>query len=140
MSLRVSASLYLHGDSLDPSRVSSLLGLVPARARRKGEAEKTASGSVVVARTGVWVSEAASKAATFEEQVAELLRPLQSFERDLQTIKGVDYAYISIFIGVAASDNFEPMVDFALDARVIADMSRLGLMCRITVSVVLEDE
>src|SRR5690349_14642193 len=49
------AGLRFLGDSLEPRRLSQLLGVEPTTAYRKGEVYKRSRGHEVIGRTGLWL-------------------------------------------------------------------------------------
>ena len=49
------ADLRFAGDKLEPARISTLLGIEPTTAYRKGEVYKRSRGHEVVGRTGIWL-------------------------------------------------------------------------------------
>jgi hypothetical protein len=53
--LIASASLIFAGDRLDPDRITTLLGVQPTTAYRKGEVYKRSRGHEVIGRTGLWL-------------------------------------------------------------------------------------
>lgn len=67
-------SLRIFGDDLDPDGVSALLGGVPTRSHRTGDA---LDGDVLPAPTGAWVLDSSlPDTAEIEEHVSELLAKL----------------------------------------------------------------
>src|SRR5688572_22646606 len=52
--LNAFAGLRFLGDSLDPRRISELLGVEPTTAYRKGEVYRRSRGHEVFGRTGLW--------------------------------------------------------------------------------------
>jgi hypothetical protein len=69
---RVSVSLRVFGDALEPDEVSALLGHQPTRFHRKGD-KKSRSGNAVEP-TGAWILDSAlSEKAEIEEHVESLL-------------------------------------------------------------------
>lgn len=68
------AVLRIIGDELVPEEVSSLLGALPTRAARKGEAIPTKAAGERIARTGGWRLEAtAAEPENIDAQVSEIL-------------------------------------------------------------------
>ena len=69
-------SLRIFGDDLDPEGVSALLGGIPSRSHRKGDA---LDGDALPAPTGAWVLDTSlPDTAEIEEHVSELFGKLTS--------------------------------------------------------------
>ena len=75
---KVTVAVHVSGDSLDPERVTSLLGVEPTFAARKGDERVSGSGHrTVVQRTGVWwIDVADSREWLLEDAIEALLSRL----------------------------------------------------------------
>ncbi|MVA26961.1 DUF4279 domain-containing protein [Agrobacterium vitis] len=71
---RFRISLRLAGDDLDPGEITSLLGVAPHLAYRKGEHWKTPKGKPLIGRTGFWSFHVDDfETDDFEEAIFDLL-------------------------------------------------------------------
>ena len=93
------ATLRLIGDDLIPDEVSSLLGVSPTSANRKGQEIVGRTGNVRVARTGMWRLEANKREPeNLDEQIFELLSPLTA---DFEVWTGLGRRFeMSLFCGI----------------------------------------
>ena len=74
---RVSVSLRVFGDGLEPDEVSALLGRQPTRFHRKGD--ETSSTGSAVEPTGAWILDSRlSETAEIEDHVEALLAPISN--------------------------------------------------------------
>lgn len=74
---RVSVSLRVFGDSLEPDEVSALLGRQPTRFHRKGD--KNPQNPSLIEPTGAWILDSAlSEKSEIEEHVEALLSPISN--------------------------------------------------------------
>src|SRR5579863_5490987 len=94
--LNAFAGLRFLGDSLEPRRVSALLGAEPTTAYRKGETYKRSRGHEVIGRTGLWLLSSRDhvksgelndhlaylKAVVFPPAGDDLVTPLQMLMRE----------------------------------------------------------
>lgn len=71
---RFRISLRIAGDDLDPDEVTSLLGVAPCFAYRKGDQWKTPKGNPLIGRTGLWTFHVDDfETDDFEEAIFDLL-------------------------------------------------------------------
>ncbi|WP_234801685.1 DUF4279 domain-containing protein [Allorhizobium taibaishanense] len=71
---RFEITLRISGDHLDPREITTLLGVEPHLAYRKGGVWKTPKGTSVVGRTGLWnVGAKEVDSGNFEEAIARFL-------------------------------------------------------------------
>lgn len=74
---RVSVSLRVFGDALEPDEVSALLGCPPTRFHRKGD--KSSKNGSTPERTGAWILDSLlSEKTEIEEHVEALLAPISN--------------------------------------------------------------
>ncbi|WP_429931889.1 DUF4279 domain-containing protein [Agrobacterium vitis] len=67
-------SLRIAGDDLDPGEITSLLGVAPHLAYRKGEHWKAPKGKPLIGRTGLWIFDVDDfETDDFEEAIFDLL-------------------------------------------------------------------
>lgn len=128
-------SLYLKGDELDPSIVSAALLATPSESHFKGEKWTTASGRVVVERTGLWVLTERSSSGELAP-VLQLLLNRIDHAVGLMDVDTVSEAFIDVFVGVDARDDGGGSFEFELGPQELNHLSRLGVPVRIKVDVV----
>ncbi|MET0332528.1 MAG: DUF4279 domain-containing protein [Dyella sp.] len=93
------AALRIFSDSLVPEDVSRLLGCEPTISERKGEQiVGQTTGTVRVARTGLWSLQAARTEPDLSEQIDELLGKLTSDMRAWAKIR--ETCRIDLFVGL----------------------------------------
>jgi hypothetical protein len=130
-------ALYLRGDVLDPDQVTSLLGVQPSKAHRKGEERRTPTNQKYLTKIGLW-SLAAKSGGELSELLDELSRQLSGVEEPLKSLAGVQDAYVDIFIAVDADNEGGGTWEAELSADSIRRLSALGLPMRFTATVVRE--
>ena len=129
---QVAVSLYVVGDELDPSQVTSFFGAEPSLIRRKGQEWVGPSGRRTVPRTSSWSLELPLKSEPLNDQLINLISRLSS-RRGVQTLKGVEEAFVDIYVSAAADASGESKVAFDIKPSAIQAMAELGLDVRLTV-------
>ncbi|SFU40861.1 protein of unknown function [Methylobacterium sp. 174MFSha1.1] len=72
---RITVSLRIVGDALDPDEITQRLGVEPTGCARKGDTRRTASGREVIARSGTWLLRT-DASGDLNTQIATLLAEL----------------------------------------------------------------
>jgi hypothetical protein len=119
---KVSVSLRLFGDDIDPDEVTSLLGCEPTRALRKGAVDPFGKYRRV-APTGSWLLESNRPTdEDLEAQVLFLLGRVSSDEAVWRTL--TDRFVVDVFCGVFLDDWNQ---GFALSPLVLTQLARRNL-------------
>lgn len=97
---RVSVSLRVVGDTLDPAEVTRLFGIEPDFSARKGEERQQRAGTVVQ-RIGVWSRRARPAAAPEWDLDGTIMALLAQFPADLATWQDLGSRYrVDVFCGL----------------------------------------
>ena len=107
-----SVSLRIGSEDLDPTEISSVLGLVPTRSFRKGEEYVSKTGRVMKHPIGMWhFSTKANKSKSLEDHCQQLLRDLDDRTDALKSFRESGRFRISITVqwdsGGAGHGGFE---------------------------------
>jgi hypothetical protein len=98
------AAFRIIGDKLDTDQITSLLGIKPDHAHRKGEPNnrKSKSGKIVVGpahRTGIWsISSTLPETSSLEEHLTSLLDKLNPAQNKIKQLPSEGYR-VDIFCG-----------------------------------------
>lgn len=130
-------SLYLHGENLDPSHVSSQLGITPTRSHFKGQKEIISPNHEITKKAGVWVFTAETRSEYLSDHIDELARKI-NVDRNLEEIMGIEEAYIDIFMCTKCSKD-SCASGFEMSKTNIAALGRFGLPVKFTVTFVDEE-
>jgi hypothetical protein len=131
----VTVGLYLLGEQLDPEKISEELGIVPTKARRKGEKRETATGREYISKTGVWSLVLSKDHAEVADVAANLLTALAHCKKPLKTLTGIQDAYFDVFIAGTADNDGEGSCEFEIDSAQLATLAQHGLPIRFKVSL-----
>lgn len=128
-------SLYLRGDDLLPDQISSLVGLEPTEAHRKGKTWTTSSNKQVVEKTGAWSwtrsIETEDVAGVFSEFLAALPSGVQ-----FRALPGVREAYLDVFVANGADEHGGGESQLILDPQCLNRLASIGLPLQLTFDVV----
>lgn len=119
---RVSVSLRVFGDGLEPDEVSALLGRQPTRFHRKGD--KSSKNGSAPGRTGGWILDSRlSQKDEIEEHIESLLAPISNDSDEWENLTSRFSASIlcSIFL-----DQFNE--GFELSPRLAQSLADRGLV------------
>ena len=119
----VNVAIVLRGVSVDPDKISTLLGVTSSKSRKTGEL--VSPSSTFKARGGIWKLASKVESKLISDHVEELLRQLSSAKVPLNKIEGVEDAFLYVYIGLDEDD--DEAVEFDILNSQIAEMSRLGL-------------
>ncbi len=134
--MKLDIAIYLRGDELEPSSVTTLLGVQPTRAQYKGQKSVTSTNREVIAKTGMWVLAATTTSADLSELISELAEKVGAKGSSLKEIAGVQDAYVDVFIAVDAEEDGGGNCEFQLASQDIVTLETLGLPIRFSVAVV----
>jgi hypothetical protein len=132
----VDVSIYLYGDALDPLEISSRLGLVPSKSRRKGE--QLSPKRPALAKTGIWCvrSKADADVIDLPAAIQALLGKLGPEPPMLTALPGVEHGHLDVFVIRNTDHTGGGTSEFELSAQNIEALKALGLDVRITTDVV----
>lgn len=136
--MRISLTLSVRGDLLDPDQITTVLGVMPHVSRKKGELRVTGGGKEIVSKTGVWEwwSRDASEKFTLDEHVERITHAFKNTQHLLSKLPGADTAWIDIHI-VEGDGTYEvPSVSFVTSHQALLALSQLGLPLEVTIDVV----
>jgi hypothetical protein len=130
--------MYIRGNELDPDAVTKTLGVNPSNSYRKGKGRVALKSCEVVANTGVWSLRADSDSSMISDHVAQLLSNLPPDRGVLNGLRGVEDAFIDIFMALPANKNGEGTCEFNFTTENVAALAKTGLPVFVTVCVVKE--
>ena len=128
----VIVAVYLRGDRLCPSKLSSELGIQASHAQKKGDVIQGVKP--VTAEIGLWALSAQTKSVNISEHVDELLQKFQSVKRPLHRLDAVEEAYLDIFIAQDNETTDRNSIEAILSLEQVAKIGKLGLAVHLTVS------
>lgn len=129
---QVAVSLYVVGDELDPNEVTSFFGTTPSLTRIKGQEWVGPSGRKTLPRTSSWSLELPLKSEPLNDQLIELTSRL-SLRSGVQTLKGVEEAFVDIYVSAVADASGESKAAVDINPNAIQALGQLGLDVRVTV-------
>lgn len=136
------AKLYIRGPAMDPSYISSLLGIQPDHEHRSGDYNIVKGKVYAKRKDSLWVVGVESESDDFDDLVFRFYskcKPVyDAVERDnviLQKIDGVKYSYIDFFI-LRCEDS---EVYFVINNECLEILSRLRVPLHFTAIHMHED-
>lgn len=126
---KIIVALYLRGSDLNPTQITSLLGVPATRSHSKGEQKITAAGSSFVTRTGVWALESDIDLATIQDGIRDIISQIGMRLGEVMPIPGVSEAYIDIYVCQSESDG---NLTSNICAEDLAWMGAIGLSINLT--------
>lgn len=134
----ISVRIYFQGNNLEPSLLTSLLGVEPSRSHKFGEESTNRHGKVLVAKIGLWTWQSTdlAEAMTLNDHVQKLWATFKESANRVSTLPSVESAWIDVHIlhEESASDSDEAC--FALDTKALQVLSQFGLPVEFTVGFV----
>lgn len=134
----IDVSLILHGESLDPAKVTLMLGTQGSTTRSKGEKWRTSTNHEVIAKTGLWALDASRELMSVRDQLSWLKQKLSSAICPPSRIPGVQYANLSVFIALGSNDHGGGDHEFQLTLEDLAWISSLGATISFALTYVRE--
>jgi hypothetical protein len=130
----IDVALYLYGNLLNPTQVTSMLGAKPSKTRVKGEKWYTSTNKEVVPKIGVWELTAESQSQSLSDKIAWLRQRLDSAVCSPLNISGVEKVEVSIF--VALGSNNEGALDYnsELTSKDLAWLSSIGAIVSFSIT------
>jgi hypothetical protein len=134
---KILVGIYLNGNSLDPAKLTDLLGVSPSSSKRKGDKRTLSTNREVVAKMGQWALIAELDSDTFDlpNIVSELAKNIETAGGGLGSLPGVDNGYVDVFAATIADAEAGATCEFELSEQNIDLLQSLGLPIRFTVSV-----
>lgn len=123
-----SVSLLIHGNSLNPSEITKVLGTTPTKERVKGQVMNSPHHDTTwIAKGGLWALDTKS---IFEsddplEHLNFVLGQIEYDRGKISDIEGVDRAFI--YIGAFSSEDEKTALEFDIPCEKLKRMCDLGL-------------
>ena len=132
--MKVTAAIYLRGDSLDPSSITRSVGVEPTTAHTKGEITVSGKGQQTHQRTGAWIW--SSDPIEVENELGPAVAVLSSrFSANLASLQRIDEAWIDFL--VLELDSTDPSeLAFGLSSSDCVALGKLGLPVYFTFGLV----
>lgn len=128
---KIVASIYLRGDQLEPEYVSNILGISSTYSQKQGELRP--GSKKLVAKIGVWRFTAETKSDCIADHINDLLATIKNISTPMNQIKGVEEAFMDIFIGLDENPSLRQTLEFSVSKEQINLLGRLGLALEITI-------
>ncbi|UTY59410.1 hypothetical protein [Massilia sp. erpn] len=130
--MKVDVAIYLRGEQLDPGYISSVLKLTPSKSKMRGEKSFTSSGKEIIAQMGIWAVYAQKNTGLLSDMIEELTEKITVFRGKLNSLQGVENAYVDIFMATDSNENGEGNFSFELASKNIIELASLGLVLKFT--------
>jgi Domain of unknown function (DUF4279) len=134
----ISVQLFVQGDHLQPSVITTLLGVVPQVANALGDTWTSPTGKVHVKKVGLWkwgVSEDA-QGADLSVLVARFCEPLTRLTEVVSQLPGAERTWIDVFVCHEPEKDSSSEVDFSLSPAALRALCAFQLPVEFTTSVV----
>ncbi len=131
----IDVELILRGDDLDPELVSKKLGIIPSKAHRKGEKRLTCTKHEYITQIGIWKLKADSDSSILSDHLDQLSPKIETIGIPFRDIKGIEEAYVDVFIAGDADEDRGGTCEFGLSKSNLSSIARLGLPVGFTVTV-----
>lgn len=132
----ITTGVYLRGEDLIPSQITSVLGFSPSRSLRRGEFKP---GSVTaVAKTGLWCLLAQTPSLSPREHLRELVQTIGTPPVPLVDLPNVQDAYLDIFIALDREEMPSTAVHWKFTSDEIKQISSYGLAVHVTIACTTE--
>jgi hypothetical protein len=122
----IDVALYVRGHSLDPTLVSTTLGVDASKARMKGEKWRTRTDKEVVAKIGFWELTAQTESTSLSDRIGWLRQKLDSAKCSPSGIPGVQEVEISIFVALGSDEEGAVDYESKFTAEDLAWLSSIG--------------
>lgn len=122
-------ALYLYGEKLYPPRVTEVMKVLPTKSWSKGEkVVGKNSGTVVVAKTGLWILKTNSASDDICVHLDELLNVLEIANiENIHQILGVQLAKVDIFILGESSSKITLSINDARLSKLASQKLRMDI-------------
>ena len=122
---------------MDSNLISEILGIQPDDSQKKGERRGglRPNSKAYVTRIGTWRIHLKTESRTVLELVDEMLQKFDDCQESLNNIKGVDEAYLDVFIIQDRKDKVDNTVEFIMSKEQILRASQLGLALSVTITI-----
>ncbi|NLR98624.1 DUF4279 domain-containing protein [Rhizobium sp. P38BS-XIX] len=129
-----SVAIYLHGDDLEPQRLTEFLGVAPDTSWKSGEERRLSSGKIVRAKTGLWTLSTPVTNHDADGAVKILTDTLgENFPR-VFSVTGVESAYLDIFVCITQEQS-DAGYTLELSNSKLAAIANAGLGLQVTISL-----
>jgi len=127
-------ALYLRGHDLDPSHVSSVLGIKPTLSQHRGERHITSTNKEFVTKLGVWAIVSQEESANLSRFIERIGHELGALDHSLNEIGGVEEAYLDFFVSMSANEDGGGECKFELDRCSTEVIRKLGVPVHFTIA------
>lgn len=134
---KLTLAIYLKGISLDPTEITSLLGIAPSKSQYFGQQRLTSTMRPVVAKTGLWAYLIESDTSTVAELVQQFAERFKGCTQKLNALPNADEAYLDLFIAHDGDADSGGEYFFELAPNDILLLGQFGLPTRFTVASVM---
>ena len=128
----ICVAIYLKGYELNPEYVTQMIGVQPSKSQKKGGLKPNSTR--FVAKIGMWMVDVESRTLSVSELIDELLQKIGNPSVRLDEIKGVEDAFLDIFVPLSKDGKINEPLEFALTKNQITKLNQLGLSVEVTVS------
>lgn len=128
-------SVYLKGDDLCPDEISTLLGMEPTEAHRKGKTWTTSSNKQIVEKTGLWRWGHGTSTIDVASALSEFLLALPEGVM-FGTLPGVEHAYLDVFVASDPDELGGGENELVVHPDCLLRLAALAMPLQLTFSVV----
>lgn len=134
----ISVRIYFQGADLEPSLLTTLLGVEPSRSNKCGEERTNRQGKVLVAKLGLWTWQSTdqTETMTLNDHIDKIWATFKESVDRISMLPNVECAWIDVHVvsEVPATDPNE--VSFELDPHALLVLNQFGLPVEFTVGFV----
>ncbi|MBB3291291.1 MULTISPECIES: DUF4279 domain-containing protein [unclassified Rhizobium] len=127
-------AVYIHGDNLEPERITDFLGVEPDEQWKSGDERLLSSGSSVKAKTGMWTLTVPLKEVDLDHILAKLTETLGKNFLRILSVPGIDSAYADVLLFISQRQA-DAGYTLRLPNSELAAVVNAGLDIQVTVSI-----
>ena len=132
----IHVTVYVWGDALAPAEISSILGVDPSLARRKGETRLIRTKQTITSQTGVWALDIKVNSTELSAHIAEVESLIGNRARRLHEAVGVEGAYLDIYVALTLMESSGGKFSLRLVEEDVHTLHRIGLPLELSIDIV----
>jgi hypothetical protein len=133
--VKISITVRVSGDRLDPEEITDILHVTPHVARRKGGMQISSSGKEIRSKFGFWTwkSEDITGTLTVNDHINRLRVVFEHAYISLGDLPQAENTWVDICIVRSVEEEGDAHVEFLLDAKSVAILHDIGLPVEFTI-------
>jgi hypothetical protein len=132
----IHVTVYVWGDALAPAEISSILGVHPSLARRKGETRLIRTKQTITCQTGVWALDIKVNSTELSAHIAEVESLIGNRACRLPEAFGVEGAYLDIYVALTLMESNGGKFSLRLAEEDVHALHRIGLPLELSIDIV----